>query len=86
MNSFKPCFVIPNYNHSEVFEELLLKLIKYRLPIIIVNDGSNDFTRELLESLANRFADVELLSLAENSGKGAAVIAGMKLVYDYDLE
>lgn len=76
-----PCFVIPNYNHHEVFERVVKELSEFNLPIIIVNDASNQTTTELLQSLANDNSLITLIERKENGGKGAAVKDGMKLAY-----
>ena len=77
MSSFKPCFVIPNYNHHLVFSAVVDQLSQYNIPIIIVNDGSNKKTRDLLISIADKLEQVELINLDENQGKGGAVMAGL---------
>ncbi len=77
MSSCKPCFIIPNYNHHLAFEQVVCSLLQHSIPIIIVNDGSNNLTRELLISIANQYVDIELIHLDSNQGKGAAVMAGL---------
>lgn len=45
--------------------------------IIVVDDGSRDATREIVEHAARMDRTIRLVSLPENRGKGAAVRAGM---------
>jgi len=78
MKEYSACLVIPNYNHCSGFEQRLSTLLNHRLPIIVVNDGSNQETRKLLERIDKNCTDVEVIHLTENGGKGCAVIAGMK--------
>jgi glycosyltransferase involved in cell wall biosynthesis len=73
------CFVIPNYNHAQVIEKTISDLQAYEMPIILVDDGSDIATQQVLESIDNNFDNVKLLRRAQNGGKGAAVHAGLKL-------
>ncbi|MRF61911.1 glycosyltransferase, partial [Citrobacter portucalensis] len=49
-------------------------LAPFDLPCLVVDDGSDETTRRTLEALAADRPQVTLLRLAENSGKGAAVM------------
>ncbi|BAJ04068.1 glycosyltransferase family 2 protein [Shewanella violacea] len=73
--------VIPNYNHVVAIEETLEKLAHLQLPCYLVNDGSDDTTRHLLISLAQRYSWVTLLHHPFNRGKGAAVTTGLRAAY-----
>lgn len=79
MSKFSPCFIIPNYNHNLVFEDLIIRLSKHQLPIIIVNDGSNLITTKLINDIQQKINLVFVLHLPVNCGKGHAVIAGIHL-------
>jgi glycosyltransferase involved in cell wall biosynthesis len=46
--------------------------------IIIVNDGSKDNTKEVAESLAKQYANVEVKSHTTNKGYGAALRTGFQ--------
>ncbi|WP_318362622.1 glycosyltransferase family 2 protein [Enterobacter sp.] len=76
--NFRPCVVIPCYNHGAMMTQVMTRLQACALPCYIVDDGSDAATREVLETLPARFADVTLIRLAENAGKGAAVIRGLQ--------
>jgi dolichol-phosphate mannosyltransferase len=61
--------------------------------ILVVDDGSTDGTRAVLRSLAETYAEVRPIVLAENVGQSAATIAGFRLacgdwvgVLDADLQ
>ena len=73
--------VIPNYNHVVAIEATLEKLAHLELPCYLVNDGSDDVTRHLLTSLAQRYSWVTLLHHPFNRGKGAAVTTGLRAAY-----
>lgn len=71
-------FVIPNYNHDLVIAQTISDLEKFNLPIILVDDGSNQQTQEVLEQVAQDFDCVTLIRRAQNGGKGAAVQTGLE--------
>ncbi|EWH10616.1 glycosyl transferase / Lysophospholipid acyltransferase [Catenovulum agarivorans DS-2] len=73
------CFVIPNYNHHLVIEQTIADLQRFKLPVILVDDGSNQQTKQVLQQVNDRFDNVTLHIRAENGGKGAAVHDGLVL-------
>ena len=73
------CIVIPIYNHRDAIAGTLARLVVHGLPILVVDDGSDEPTRQVLAKLAAQYAgSVTLLRLPVNGGKGAAVMAGMR--------
>ncbi len=74
--TFKPCAVVPVYNHHACLEAVVTALRGHGLPVLLVDDGSDATTRGVLEAQAAR-AGVECLRLPDNRGKGAAVMAGI---------
>ncbi|MDR6965344.1 glycosyltransferase family 2 protein [Shewanella putrefaciens] len=77
----KLALVIPNYNHSAAIAQTLAELARFNLPCYLIDDGSNDETRYLLQSLAQTYPWVTLLLHPYNRGKGAAVITGLRRAY-----
>ena len=75
---FNPCLLVPVYNHGPQLEKYLPELITYNLPIVLVNDGSAELTCNILKELDDKYEQVQLVSLVENGGKGAAVMAGFR--------
>ena len=69
--------VIPVYNHELAVPAVAANLRAQGLPVVLVDDGSNESCRQALERLAAQTGDV-LVRLAVNGGKGAAVIAGLR--------
>ncbi|WP_175763485.1 glycosyltransferase family 2 protein [Burkholderia ambifaria] len=73
------CIIIPIYNHRDAIGGTLARLVVHGLPILVVDDGSDEPTRRVLAALAAQYAgSVTLLRLPVNGGKGAAVMAGMR--------
>ena len=88
--------IIPVYNERHSIE-LLLKRVEaspHEKEIILVDDGSTDGTREVLERLARDHRDqVRLFLHAQNRGKGAAIRTAIEhvtgdvaIIQDADLE
>ncbi|TCW14403.1 putative LPLAT superfamily acyltransferase [Raoultella sp. BIGb0138] len=76
--TFTPCVVIPCYNHGAMMSQVLARLQPFHLPCIVVDDGSDEATRQVLEQLAMREPNLTLIRLANNAGKGTAVIRGLQ--------
>lgn len=79
--SISPCLLIPIYNHKESISATIDRLVLYGLPIFVVDDGSDPATQQVLASLAVAHPLIRLERLAENGGKGAAVMHGMRTAY-----
>ncbi|HEX6550922.1 MAG TPA: glycosyltransferase, partial [Gammaproteobacteria bacterium] len=75
--SFKPCAVIPVFNHHSCLAQIVTTLLANRLPVILVDDGSDATTKQVLAKLAADQPQVECLTLPENSGKGVAAMTGI---------
>ena len=75
---FRPCVLIPCYNHGATIAKVLSRLAPFGLPCLVVDDGSEAFTRLELERLAAEQPQMTLIRLAQNAGKGAAVIRGLE--------
>ncbi len=55
--------------------------MSYGYPMIIVDDGSENETKRILEEVTQQHESITLITLAENQGKGGAVIAGIEKAY-----
>ncbi len=86
--------VIPVYNEAQSIQEILKRVQDTRLPweIIVVDDGSQDGTREILQQMDGQNG-IRVILHERNQGKGAAVRTGINaargdviLIQDADLE
>ncbi|WP_058088392.1 glycosyltransferase family 2 protein [Aquabacterium parvum] len=69
--------LIPSYNPGpKVFETVAAARARWA-PVWVVVDGSTDGTPEALRKMAKEDAQLKVLVLPENQGKGAAVLHGM---------
>ena len=75
--TFRPCVLIPCYNHGAMMAQVLARLEPFNLPCFVVDDGSEPQTKQTLEQLAARHDNLRLIRLAQNAGKGVAVIRGL---------
>jgi glycosyltransferase involved in cell wall biosynthesis len=69
--------IIPVYNHGRAAGAVVEQLSALGLPIIVVDDGSDDETKALLEKIYADFHLTVPVRLAKNSGKGRAFCAGI---------
>ncbi len=92
---FKLSVVIPVFNERDFIEEIIGRVQSVPIPkeIVIVDDGSSDGTREILDRIGRSMDNVQVVLHAVNQGKGAAVRTGFAyakgdvvLVQDADLE
>ena len=91
----KLSIIIPCYNEKETIKKIINKIYKFsnikNKEIIVVDDGSTDGTRQILNKLKSKIKKKILLK--NNSGKGKAIRVGLKhisgqivLIQDADLE
>ena len=86
--------IIPVYNEAKNIQEIIKRVhaTKRASEIIIVDDGSQDGTRDILKNMDGK-KKVRVILHEKNQGKGAAVVTGMMaatgdvlLIQDADLE
>jgi glycosyltransferase involved in cell wall biosynthesis len=94
--------IIPCYNEEKTIQKVVNQVANVVLPgsiqkeIIIVDDGSTDSSREIIQALANEprsGVTIKPIFQPQNGGKGTAVITGFKnatgdyiVIQDGDLE
>jgi glycosyltransferase involved in cell wall biosynthesis len=74
---WKPCAVIPVYNHGATLAGVLAPLAAAGLPIFIVDDGSDAANKALVAAAAASCPHSAVITRPENGGKGAAVMDGL---------
>lgn len=81
----KVCAIIPTYNNWKTIGKVISGVHSYIKHIIVVDDGSNDNTNELLKEIDY----IETITFEKNKGKGMAIRAGFDYAisqgYDYAL-
>lgn len=70
--------LIPSYNSGSKLRETVEAALACWSPVWVVVDGSTDGSPQALRDLARSGAQLRLIELPVNSGKGAAVLAGLK--------
>ncbi len=91
----EPCLsvVMPAYNERETIEEVVAAVLAspFTAEVVIVDDGSTDGTREILDKLDD--PRIRVILQPHNQGKGAALRRGFQeashpfvIVQDADLE
>ena len=71
--------LIPSYNTGTIVVDVIKTALQYWQPVLVVVDGSDDGSAELLEKLAQSEANLNVLKHLENQGKGSAVYTGIKV-------
>lgn len=81
---YKICVLIPTYNNAGTLRDVVSDVLNYSSDVIVVNDGSTDSTRQILESFGDA---ITLVDYKDNKGKGTALKKGFKkaieLGYEY---
>ena len=68
---------MPFYNHPQNIKALIAALKAYDLPVIVVDDGSDEESKQILAEL-ERTEGILLLTRTQNGGKGIAMKDGFK--------
>ncbi len=76
------CIVIPHFNHDEQLESVLSEIKKIELPVIIVDDGSEEKSYAAVRSMTDGRSELMLSRIPSNTGKGAAVLHGIRIARD----
>ena len=66
------CVIIPTYNNHATIRRVVSDVLLYCHDVIVVNDGSTDGTKEILDTLPA----IQVVSYEKNRGKGFALKKG----------
>ncbi|MFQ2298959.1 glycosyltransferase family 2 protein [Aeromonas dhakensis] len=77
-----PCLLIPCYNHAGPLAAVLARLAEFKLPCLLVDDGSEPVAAAALDALAAQHPWVSLLRHSHNQGKGGAVMTGLRHAHE----
>ncbi|MFQ2342336.1 glycosyltransferase family 2 protein [Aeromonas dhakensis] len=77
-----PCLLIPCYNHAGPLAAVLARLAEFKLPCLLVDDGSEPVAAAALDALAAQHPWVSLLRHPHNQGKGGAVMTGLRRAHE----
>ena len=75
--------ILPAHNEEENLSEVLADLKNslnasgLQSEVIVVNDGSTDNTKEVLQSLEKQISQLKIINIENNGGYGNAIIQGM---------
>ncbi len=76
-NKIQTSIIVPAYNEEKGIEKVIMSLKKYlnqRCEIIVVNDGSTDRTKEIIEKIP----EIKTIHHPKNLGYGAALKSGIR--------
>ncbi len=73
-----PIIVAPTFNNGGTLAEVLDGVAQWGLPVLVVNDGSTDQTREVLDTWLKRHPRTKIVTHPRNRGKAAALRSGFK--------
>ena len=72
--------VVPAFNEEKNIKKVILSLLKKTSNIIIINDGSTDKTKEIINNLSSS-NKIKIIHIKKNIGKGAAIRKGALLAW-----
>lgn len=69
------CMLMATYNNAATIGQVISDILSFNVPLIVVNDGSTDNTREIIETFGDK---IILHSYKTNVGKGWALRQGFE--------
>ena len=75
--------IIPAYNEEERLPRTLVRMVRFfrqyqtSFEIVVVNDGSTDNSKTIIQKYGEKFKEIILVGYPENRGKGYAVNQGV---------
>ena len=71
-------FVVPVYNHGDALECVVRNLVGYEIPIIVVDDGNDEYNKNAIEKVVKKYPLCVLVTRKKNGGKGKALADGVR--------
>jgi dolichol-phosphate mannosyltransferase len=75
--------IIPAHNEESFIEQTIKKVYELNIPyekeVIVINDGSNDKTEEILNNIWHKYK-FKIVKNSKNLGKGASIKNGLELI------
>ena len=77
--------VIPCYNEESNLMEIIKQIdeillnTKFEIEFILVNNGSTDNSKNILETLINDNRQIKLINIENNIGYGSGILSGLKI-------
>lgn len=81
MTGFNPCALVPSRNHYLALPQVVAGLRALGLPVLIVDDGSDETAAAAIAALHDPDGGVTIHRRPLNGGKGAAVSDGFRLAH-----
>lgn len=70
---FKPCIIIPVYNHEKPLAGVIKQLKPYNISCLLIDDGSEQNCADIIQEISQRETWVSAITHPQNLGKGAAI-------------
>ena len=73
--------IVPTYNNAGTLENVLQRCLEQGLPVLVVDDGSTDATKDILDGMGSRIKPgmrMTVLTHPVNKGKGQALKTGFQ--------
>ena len=79
----KWCVIIPTFNNDKTLEKVLKEALSICKNIIVVNDGSDDTTSQILKNFSDK---IDIITHKENKGKGKSLRNAFEYAIKKDFE
>ena len=79
----KWCVIIPTFNNEKTLKKVLKETLRICKNVIVVNDGSNDNTAQILKEFSDEFC---VITHEKNEGKGKSLRDAFKYAINKEFE
>ena len=79
MSALRCVVIMTTYNNAKTIAKVISDVKEFTTDVIVVNDGSTDDTKKILDSIEN----IKVIDYANNKGKGYALKSGLKKAYEW---